>query len=223
MALKLKVDESSFSEGRIHLRGWCFDDRLPIRKVEAVFPEPLAFVQLVSFGLPSPDVAKAVNPKAGNNRFDESVAIPSRTIGREFRLQFTLSDGTIVLGEFDIGNSFDLSKRRFEVVPDVETLQMELDVVARRESEFRTKMVMEFLDRGESNTYLHTLRQERAALVSSEREASARLESLTRKLEFEWEKTAATQSELERIKGSMSWRLMAPVRAIERMISSGSK
>ena len=44
-------------------------------------------------------------------------------------------------------------------------LQAELDLVKRREAEFRANMVQEFLDRGERNTYLHTLRQERAALI----------------------------------------------------------
>jgi hypothetical protein len=40
--------------------------------------------------------------------------------------------------------------------------------VRRREAEFRAKMVLEFLDRGERNTYLHILREERAALIKRE-------------------------------------------------------
>ena len=58
-------------------------------------------------------------------------------------------------------------------------LQAELDAVKRREAEFRAKMVHEFLDRGERNTYLHSLREERAALVKRGQEASADLEVLT--------------------------------------------
>ena len=64
-------------------------------------------------------------------------------------------------------------------------LQAELDDVRRREAEFRANMVQEFLDRGERNTYLHTLRQERAALIKRGQEASADLEYLVRKLEAE--------------------------------------
>jgi hypothetical protein len=105
-------------------------------------------------------------------------------------------------------------------------LQAELDAVKRREASFRVKMVHEFLDRGERNTYLHTLREERAALVKRGQEASADLEVLTRKLEAlsldleaEARKAAEMRSELGRIKGSLSWRLAAPLRAIGRMFS----
>ena len=38
----------------------------------------------------------------------------------------------------------------------------------RREAEFRAKMVHEFLDKGERNTYVHTLHQERTALRKRE-------------------------------------------------------
>ena len=61
--------------------------------------------------------------------------------------------------------------------------QAELDAVKKREALFRVQMVQEFLDRGERNTYLHTLHEERAALWRREQEASADLEELTRKLE----------------------------------------
>ena len=43
-------------------------------------------------------------------------------------------------------------------------LQAELEAVRRRDAEFRAHMVHEFLDRGERNTYLHTLREQLAAL-----------------------------------------------------------
>jgi hypothetical protein len=86
-------------------------------------------------------------------------------------------------------------------------LQAELDALKRREAEFRAKMVHEFLDRGERNTYLHTLREERAALVRREQEASSDLEALTRKLEAAIQKADSLQTELESIKGSIGWRL----------------
>jgi hypothetical protein len=66
---------------------------------------------------------------------------------------------------------------------DAAALRAELEAVKLREASFRAKMVQEFLDRGERNTYLHTLREERAALVKRLQEASADLEVLTRKLE----------------------------------------
>ena len=66
----------------------------------------------------------------------------------------------------------------------------------RREAEFRAKMVHEFLDRGERNTYLHVLREERAALIKREQESFADLEDLTRKLEAESARAAALEAEL---------------------------
>jgi hypothetical protein len=106
---------------------------------------------------------------------------------------------------------------------DNAALQAELDAVKRREASFRVKMVQEFLDRGERNTYLHTLREERAALVRRGQEASADLEALTRKLEaltrsleVEAAAAAALRSELAAIKGSAPWKLAAPLRAIAR-------
>jgi hypothetical protein len=100
------------------------------------------------------------------------------------------------------------------------TLQAELDAVKRREASFRAKMVHEFLERGERNTYMHTLREERAALVKRGQEASSDLEVLTRKLEASSQRAEAAQSEIERIKASFWWRIArmfvpapAPVRA----------
>jgi|CZKI01.1.fsa_nt_gi hypothetical protein len=100
--------------------------------------------------------------------------------------------------------------------PRIAALQAELEAVKRREAEFRAKMVHEFLDRGERNTYLHVLREERAALVKREQESFADLEELTRMLEAEGEKAAALEAELGRIRRSWSWRLLAPLRAIGR-------
>ena len=110
--------------------------------------------------------------------------------------------------------------------PRAEALQAELDAVRRREASFRVKMVHEFLDRGERNTYLHTLREERAALVKRGQEASSDLEALTRKLEAlsrdlgaSQRKSAGLEAELKGIRMSLAWRLSAPLRAIGRMFS----
>jgi hypothetical protein len=100
--------------------------------------------------------------------------------------------------------------------PRLAALQAELDEVKRREAAFRVHMVQEFLDRGERNTYLHTLHEQRAALIKREQEASADLEQLTRKLESEGEKAAALEAELGRIKGSWAWRLSALFRGDDR-------
>jgi hypothetical protein len=105
--------------------------------------------------------------------------------------------------------------------PRADALQAELDSVRRREAEFRANMVQEFLDRGERNTYLHTLREERAALVRRGQEASADLEYLVRKLEAEAERTAALEARLGRLWNSWSWRLTAPLRALGTLVSRG--
>jgi hypothetical protein len=97
----------------------------------------------------------------------------------------------------------DLSRR-------VASLHAELESVKRREAEYRANMVQEFLDRGERNTYLHTLREERTALIKREQEASADLEILTRKLEAELQRSSALSDEISRIKSSWIWRIFAP-------------
>ncbi len=98
----------------------------------------------------------------------------------------------------------------------IAALEAELVAVRRREAEYRVKMVQEFLDRGERNTYLHTLREERAALVRRQQESFADLELLTRKLEAEGERVAALEGQLGGIWRSWSWRLLAPLRALGR-------
>jgi len=102
----------------------------------------------------------------------------------------------------------------------IAALQAELDEVKRREAAFRARMVNEFLDRGERNTYLHVLREEKAALARREQEASADLELLTRKLEAEGDRAAALEAELSRAKSSWAWRLGAPMRALERILGA---
>jgi hypothetical protein len=99
-------------------------------------------------------------------------------------------------------------------------LQAELDDVKRREAAFRVHMVHEFLDRGERNTYVHTLHEQRAALIKREQEASADLEQLTRKLESEGERAASLEAELGRIKGSWAWRLFALLRGDKGTIAA---
>ena len=95
----------------------------------------------------------------------------------------------------------------------IAALQAELDAVKKREAEFRAHMVQEFLDRGERNTYLHTLREERAELVKRQQEAFADLELLTRKLEAEGDRVAALEAKIASIWKSWPWRLLAPLGA----------
>jgi hypothetical protein len=96
----------------------------------------------------------------------------------------------------------------------IAALQAELEAVKRREAEFRANMVQEFLDHGERNSYIHVLREERAALVRREQESFRDLEELTRKLEAAGERTVSLEAELARIRDSLSWRLTAPLRAL---------
>jgi len=98
----------------------------------------------------------------------------------------------------------------------IESLRAEIEAVKRREAEFRANMVQEFLDHGERNTYVHVLREERAALIKREQESFRDLEELTRKLEAEGERVAALETELAFIRGSLAWRLSAPLRALLR-------
>ena len=233
VSLICKIDECSFREGKIHLRGWCFENRLPISKVEAVFPEPLSTVPLRGFGLPSPDVAALVDPSADRCRFDETIDPPSPGAAGDFRLQFTLGDGTIVLGE----SIQHYSNRAEPTVHPTGTegsaeagaprsaaeIRAEIDAVNRRDAAFRANMVQEFLDRGEGNTYLHTLRSELAALTSQGQETSAQIESLVRRLEAEEDKAAALQGELASIRSSAAWRFLAPARAGGQPENHGSR
>jgi hypothetical protein len=91
----------------------------------------------------------------------------------------------------------------------IAALQAELEAVRRRDAEFRAKMVREFLDRGERNTYLHTLREQLAALRKREQEFSAEMEVLTRKLESESDRADSLAAHLARIKSSLFWRIHA--------------
>jgi hypothetical protein len=92
----------------------------------------------------------------------------------------------------------------------IAALQAELEAVRRRDAEFRAKMVHEFLDRGERNTYLHSLREQLAALRKREQEFSAEMEILTRKLEAEGARADSLAAWLDRITHSLFWRLHSP-------------
>lgn len=96
----------------------------------------------------------------------------------------------------------------------VAALEAELAAVKRRDAEFRANMVQEFLDRGERNTYVHTLHEERAALRRREQESFADLEFLVRKLEAANGRAAAAEAELARVRTSAAWRLTAPLRRL---------
>jgi hypothetical protein len=233
LSLICKIDECSFREGRIHLRGWCFENRLPITKVEAVFPDPLSTVPLRGFGLPSPDVAALVDPSAGRCRFDESIDLPNSGSSRDFRLQFTLGDGTIVLGESVLHYS-DMAEPTVHptgtegnagagAAPDPSNIRAEIDVVNRRDAAFRANMAEEFRDRGEGSTYLHTLRTELAALTKQGQETSAQIESLVRRLEAEEEKAAALEGELAALRSTAAMRILAPHRAAGRPEDHGTR
>ncbi len=102
--------------------------------------------------------------------------------------------------------------------PRVAALEAELAAVRRREAEFRAKMVHEFLDRGERNTYLHVLHEERAELIKRQQESFADLEDLTRRLEAESARAAELEAALGEVRGSWAWRLAAPLRAAARAI-----
>jgi hypothetical protein len=201
----------------MHLRGWCFDSRQAIRGVEVVFASPPQAVALPSFGLPSPDVAAALAPAAVKCRFDDWIEVPRLDVDREVRMQFILADGTIVLGGpiLDAGSGRAVVRGEPGAVPEAGVLRAEIESIEKREAAFRAGLPGEFLDRGEGNTYLHTLREERAALVRRDQEVSADLESFTRKLEAALERATGLERELAAIRSSRSWRFLAPLRAID--------
>lgn len=105
MSLAWKVDECAAYFDRLRLRGWCWHHGARIVHVAAVFPSPTPAVPLASFGLPSADVAAAVDPAATHCRFEEWVSAPPAALGRDFALHFTLADGTTLVGESVITNA----------------------------------------------------------------------------------------------------------------------
>lgn len=198
-----------------------------------MFPEPLSTVPLRGFGLPSPDVAALVDPSAIRCRFDEAIEPPTPGAGSDFRLQFTLGDGTIVLGD----SILHYSDRSDPTVHPTGTeggsgdgaplspaeIRAEIEAVHGRDATFRANMAQEFLDRGDGNTYLHTLRSELAALTRQGQETSAQIESLVRRLEAEEDRAAALQGELAAIRSSASWRFLGPRPAPARPEGHGSR
>lgn len=127
MALAWKVDECSTYFGRLHLRGWCFNDSPQIQGIVAAFPEPATTVALRSYGQPSPDVAGGVHPAATHCRFDEWLDVPAEALGRDFALRFTLADGTVVDGGSVVANAcrgdpyFDCWSRFVDLLGSFET------------------------------------------------------------------------------------------------------
>lgn len=95
--LKWKIDECSVYFGRLHVRGWCHVAGTTIQSVELRFKETEVARSLHSYGIPSADVAKAVDPSAERCRFDEWLEIPTETLGRDFSLRVRLADGSEVL------------------------------------------------------------------------------------------------------------------------------
>ncbi len=96
MSLKWKIDECSPYFDRMQFRGWCFVSGGEIARVDAIFPMSNSAVPLRSFGLPSPDVATAIDPQATHTRFDEWLPLPDEQRGRDFTLRIHLVDGRIV-------------------------------------------------------------------------------------------------------------------------------
>ncbi len=89
-----KIDLCSAYFDRMWLRGWCFVRGAEIIAIDALFPAGSGPVRLVSFGLPSPDVAAAIDPSASHARFEEWVALPAGQSGRDFTLRLHLADGS---------------------------------------------------------------------------------------------------------------------------------
>ena len=105
MPLHWKIDECSVHFDRFRVRGWCHHAPVPIVAVEAVFAELPGVFALRSLGLPSPDVAAAIDPAATACRFDEWLEVPAAALGRDFALRFTLADGSRLTGESAQGNA----------------------------------------------------------------------------------------------------------------------
>jgi uncharacterized coiled-coil DUF342 family protein len=87
---------------------------------------------------------------------------------------------------------------------DAAAIRAEIDALQRRETEFRASIDKEFGDRGEGNSYTHTLRREIAELRTRDQELSAELESLVRKLEAAIERKDSLRREAESLHASQS-------------------
>lgn len=176
-----------------------------------MFLEPLTVVPLATFGLPSPDVAAAVKPGATGNRFDEHLYKPSHVIGHRFRLQCVLGDGTIALADADVAGAAKAGQQEPGSLTggdrggdgrDAAAIRAEIDAVQRREREFLVSVDHELRDRGEGNTYTHTLRREIAELRERDQELSAELESLVGKLEAAIERKDSLRRDAESLRAS---------------------
>jgi hypothetical protein len=100
-----KVDECSVYFERLHLRGWCHHAAPPIVRVDLVYANGAVVLPITSYGQDSADVEKALGPTASQVRFDEWVTPPYHLLGEAFSLRFSLSDGSILMGEDALTNA----------------------------------------------------------------------------------------------------------------------
>ncbi len=185
---------------------------------------------LTTFGLPSPDVAAGLDPRATHHRFEEWIDVPKALAGGDFRLQFTLGDGTVHIGGPALENyhsgrvnepvsiaAQSPAETFISSAPDVGSPKAELDALLRREEQYRARIISEFGDRGEGNSFVHVLREQISALREGEQRAFSQLESLVRDLESRDQTISQLESELEYRRGQTLWRLLrsrlAPRRA----------
>lgn len=105
MPLAWKIDECAEYYGGIVLRGWCHHAPQRIVAVSAVFPGGPTVVPVSSFGRPSPDVATLHGEAAAHCRFDEWLAVPAESVGRDFYLRFFLDDHTTIQGDSALANA----------------------------------------------------------------------------------------------------------------------
>src|SRR5438105_3502861 len=98
MSLLWKIDDCAVYFDRMRVRGWAYDADAAVVGAEAVFAEPACVVALKSYGLASPDVAQAVDPRATHCRFEQWLEVPEAALGKDFILRFTYRDGAVVVG-----------------------------------------------------------------------------------------------------------------------------
>lgn len=99
-----KIEECAVYFNRLHLRGWCHHPTQPIVRVEALINDTLPY-PLISYGLPSPDIADTFGPAAARVRFDEWLFAPPQLLGRNFSLRLWLADGSVFVGPDALTNA----------------------------------------------------------------------------------------------------------------------
>lgn len=100
-----KIDECAVYFERMRLRGWAHQAEQSISRVEVVFPDFGVVLPVDSFGVPSPDVAAGLGPRAANARFDGWITGPAEVLGHPFTMRFTLADGSVQIGEDALTNA----------------------------------------------------------------------------------------------------------------------